>query len=119
VAFIVAQGGVPPAQAAQRATKAIPIVLSGPADPVAAGLVASLARPGGNITRPTLLCHQLMVKALELLREVVPNVTRVAVLWNPTNPGNTLQLRGAEAAAAASGVRLLPVQSGAPVKDIA
>jgi ABC-type uncharacterized transport system substrate-binding protein len=116
VAVIVAQGGVPPAQAAQRATKAIPIVLSGPADPVAAGLVASLARPGGNITGPTLISDQLMGKGLELLREVVPNVTRVAVLWNPTNPGNTLQLRGAEAAAAASGVRLLPVQAGAPAE---
>jgi putative ABC transport system substrate-binding protein len=114
VAVIVAQGGVPPAQAAQRATKAIPIVLSGPADPVAAGLVASLARPGGNTTGPTLISDQLMGKGLELLREVVPNVTRVAVLWNPTNPGNTHQLRGAEAAAAASGVRLLPVEARAP-----
>jgi len=114
VAVIVANGGVPPAQAAQRATKTIPIVFAGPADPVAAGLVASLARPGGNITGPTLISDQLMGKGLELLREVVPNVTRVAVLWNPTNPGNTHQLRGAEAAAAASGVRLLPVGAGAP-----
>src|SRR5262245_59232436 len=55
VAVIVAVGGVPSAQAAQRATKAIPIVFNGPADPVAAGLVASLARPGGNITGPTLI----------------------------------------------------------------
>jgi len=116
VAVIVAQGGVPPAQAAQRATKAIPIVLSGPADPVAAGLVASLARPGGSITGPTLLSDQLMGKGLELLRELVPKVTRVAVLWNPTNPGNTHQLRGAEAAAAASGVRLLPVEARAPAE---
>jgi putative tryptophan/tyrosine transport system substrate-binding protein len=116
VAVIVAQGGVPPAQAAQRATEAIPIVLSGPADPVAAGLVASLARPGGNITGPTLLSDQLMGKGLELFRELVPKVTRVAVLWNPTNPGNTHQLRGAEAAAAASGVRLLPVEARAPAE---
>jgi putative ABC transport system substrate-binding protein len=113
VAAIVAQGGVPPAQAAQRATKVIPIVLTGPADPVAAGLVASLARPGGNVTGPTLISDQLMGKGLELLRQVVPNVTRVAVLWNPTNPGNTHQLRGVEAAAAASGVRLLPVEARA------
>jgi putative ABC transport system substrate-binding protein len=116
VAVIVASGGVPPAQAAQRATKAIPIVFTGPADPVAAGLVASLARPGGNITGSTLISDQLMGKGLELLREVVPNVTRVAVLWNPTNPGNTHQLRGAEAAAAASGVRLLPVEARAPAE---
>src|SRR5262245_46685262 len=116
VAVIVANGGMPPAQAAQRATKTIPIVFTGPADPVAAGLVASLARPGGNITGPTLISDQLMGKGLELLREVVPNVIRVAVLWNPTNPGNTHQLRGAEAAAAASGVRLLPAEARAPAE---
>jgi putative ABC transport system substrate-binding protein len=116
VAVIVAHGGVPAAQAAQRATKTIPIVFTGPADPVAAGLVAGLARPGGNITGPTRSSEQLMGKGLELLREVVPNVTRVAVLWNPTNPGNTPQLREAKAAAAASGVRLLPVEAGAPAE---
>jgi putative ABC transport system substrate-binding protein len=116
VGVIVAQGGVPPAQAAQRATKAIPIVFTGPVDPVATGLVASLARPGGNITGPTLMSDQLVGKGLELLREVVPNVTRVAVLWNPTNPGNTHQLREAEAAAAASGVRLLPAEARAPAE---
>jgi putative ABC transport system substrate-binding protein len=116
VAVIVAHGGVPTAQAAQRATKVIPIVLSGPADPVGAGLVASLARPGGNITGPTLLSDELLGKGLELLREVVPKVTRVAVLWNPTNPGNAHQLRQAEAAAAASGVRFLPVEARAPAE---
>jgi putative ABC transport system substrate-binding protein len=116
VAVIVAHGGVPPAQAAQLATKAIPIVFAGPADPVAAGLVSSLARPGGNITGPTLMSDQLTGKGLELLREVVPDVTRVAVLWNPTNPGNSHQLRGAEVAATASGVRLLPVEARAPAE---
>jgi ABC-type uncharacterized transport system substrate-binding protein len=107
VDVIVANGGVPPAQAAQRATKAIPIVFSGPADPVAAGLVASLARPGGNITGPTLLSEELVGKQLELLIEVVPKMSRVAVLWNPTNAGNARQLRAAEAAA--PGLRLQPV----------
>ena len=116
VAVIVTHGGVPLAQAAQRATKTIPIVLSGAADPVGAGLVASLARPGGNITGPTLSSEQLMGKGLELLRELVPNLTRVAVLWNPTNPGNTRQLREAEAAAAASGMRFLPVGVRAPAE---
>jgi putative tryptophan/tyrosine transport system substrate-binding protein len=106
VDVIVASGGVPPAQAAQRATKAIPIVFSGPADPVAAGLVASLARPGGNITGPTLMSEELVGKQLELLTEVVPKMFRVAVLWNPTNAGNARQLRAAEAAA--SGLRLQP-----------
>jgi putative ABC transport system substrate-binding protein len=111
VNVIVASGGVPPAQAARRATKEIPIVFTGPADPVAAGLVASLARPGGNITGPALISDQLVGKELELLREVVPKATRVAVLWNPSNPGNTHQLRGAEAAAGVLGVRLLPVEA--------
>jgi len=111
VDVIVTTGGVPSAQAAQRATKEIPIVFAGPADPVAAGLVASLARPGGNITGPSLISDQLVGKELELLREVVPKVTRVAVLWNPTNPGNTHQLRAAETAARALGVQLLPVEA--------
>jgi ABC-type uncharacterized transport system substrate-binding protein len=111
VDVIVTNGGVPPAQAAERATKAIPIVFSGTVDPVAAELVASLARPGGNITGPSFISDQLIGKGLELLREVVPTVTRVAALWNPSNPGNIHQLRGAEAAAAASGVRLLSVEA--------
>jgi putative ABC transport system substrate-binding protein len=107
-------GGVPPAQAAQRATKAIPIIATGVADPVAAGLVASLARPGGNITGPAIISHELVGKELELLREIVPRVSRVAILWNPTNPGNVHQLRAAEAAAPAQGVRLQPVEVRAP-----
>jgi len=111
VDVIVASGGVPPAQAARRATKEIPIVFTGPADPVAAGLVASFARPGGNITGPALISDQLVGKELQVLREVVPKATRVAVLWNPTNPGNTHQLRAAEVAAAALGVRLLPMEA--------
>jgi ABC-type uncharacterized transport system substrate-binding protein len=110
VDVIVTTGGVPSAQAAQRATKAIPIVATGTVDPVAAGLVASLARPGGNITGPAYIPEQLVGKGLELLKEVVPNVTRVAVLWNPNNPGNTHQLRAAEAAAATLGMRLQPVE---------
>ena len=114
VDVIVASGGLPVAQAAQRATKAIPIIMTGPADPVATGLVASLARPGGNITGLAIISHELVGKELELLREVVPKVSRVAVLWNPTNPGNTLQLRGAEAAAQVLGVRLQPLEVRGP-----
>ncbi len=107
-------GGVPPAQAAQRATKAIPIIATGVTDPVAAGLVASLARPGGNITGPAIISHELVGKELELLREIVPRVSRVAILWNPANPGNAHQLRAAEAAAPALGVRLQRVEVRAP-----
>jgi len=114
VDVIVTVGGVPPAQAAQRATKAIPIVASGTADPVAAGLVASLAWPGGNITGPAIISDELVAKELELLREVVPKVSRVAVLWNPANPGNALQLRAAEAAGRILGMRLQPLEARGP-----
>jgi putative ABC transport system substrate-binding protein len=109
VDVIVTVAGVPPAQAAQRATRVIPIVLSGTVDPVAAGLVATLARPGGNITGPTIISEALLGKQLELLGEVVPKVSRVAVLSNPANPGNARQLRAA--AATASRLRLRPVEA--------
>jgi putative tryptophan/tyrosine transport system substrate-binding protein len=114
VDVIVASGAVPVAQAAQQATKAIPIIMTGPADPVEAKLIASLARPGGNITGMAIVSHELVGKELELLREVVPRVSRVAVRWNPANPGNTRQLRGAEAAARALGVRLQPLEARGP-----
>jgi putative ABC transport system substrate-binding protein len=114
VDVIVTFGGVPPAQAAQRATNTIPIIMTGTADPVAAGLVASLARPGGNITGTTIISHELVGKELELLREVVPKVSRVAVLWNPANPGNVHQLRAAETAARALGLRLQPQEARRP-----
>jgi putative ABC transport system substrate-binding protein len=106
VDVIVATGGVPSARAAQQATRTIPIVIGGAVDPVGAGLVASFARPGGNITGMTLIPEALVSKQLELLREVVPKASRVAVLWNPDNPGNARQLR---AAAAVSGIRVEPV----------
>jgi ABC-type uncharacterized transport system substrate-binding protein len=106
VDVIVATGGVPPARAAQQATRTIPIVFAGAADPVGAGLVASLARPGGNITGSTIMAEALVGKQLELLTEVVPKVSRVAVLWNPDNPGNASQLRAADAV---PGLQLEPV----------
>jgi len=97
VDVIVATGGAPPARAAQQATRTIPIVIGGAVDPVGAGLVASLARPGGNMTGLTLIPDALVGKQLELLMEVVPAASRIAVLWNPDNPGNARQLRAAEA----------------------
>ncbi len=106
VDVIVAAGGVPSARAAQQATRTIPIVLGGAVDPVGAGLVASLVRPGGNITGVSLIPDALVGKQLELLTEILPKASRVAVLWNPDNPGNARQLRAAEAV---SGLRLEPV----------
>jgi putative ABC transport system substrate-binding protein len=89
----------PATDAAKQATKTIPIVFVNVGDPVASGLVASLAQPGGNITGLTNISSDLSGKQLELLKESVPGATRVAVLWNPTNAGAALQLKETEAAA--------------------
>ena len=82
---------VPPdALAAKNATRAIPIVVASGGDPVAEGLVENLARPGGNITGLSQMVQELGGKRLELLKELVPTLSRVAVLWNPQNPFSTL-----------------------------
>ena len=91
------------AQAAQRATKTIPIVMGFVSDPVALGLVANLARPGGNITGLGVPTPEIAGKRLQLLREVAPTVARIAVLSDPSQPAD---LRGTEAAAQALGVQL-------------
>jgi putative ABC transport system substrate-binding protein len=81
----------PAALAAKHATQTIPIVIVAAIDPVGGGLVASLARPGGNLTGLSVLAPELSGKRLELLREVVPGLTRVAVLWNAANPANRVK----------------------------
>ena len=87
VDIILVAGGDPVIRAAKDATKTIPIVMMGGGiDPVKAGLVESLARPGGNVTGITLLSRELGGKRLELLKEAVPKVARVAVLYDPSNP---------------------------------
>jgi putative ABC transport system substrate-binding protein len=93
-----------PALAARRATTAVPIVFSAVGDPVGTGLVASLARPGGNATGLSLLATELSGKRLEMLREIVPNVSRVAMLWNDTNPSMVLRANETQDAAAKLGV---------------
>jgi putative ABC transport system substrate-binding protein len=105
VAVIVA-GGPPAIRAAQHATRTIPIVMTGTADPVGEGFVASLAQPGGNITGVSLLMMELPGKRLELLKEIVPQSTRVAVLANPAFAVNTLYLRNLTVAAQALGLHL-------------
>jgi putative ABC transport system substrate-binding protein len=104
----------PTVQAAQQATRTIPIVMFGVGDPVATGIVASLSHPGGNITGLSQLSPELSVKRLELLRDVRPGVTRVAVLTNPTNPSNAPQLRDIKAAAHALGIQLQLLEVRAP-----
>jgi ABC-type uncharacterized transport system substrate-binding protein len=98
------------AQAAKTATKTIPIVTA-VNDPIAAGFVASVARPGGNITGLSMMSPEVVGKQLELLRQVVPKISRVAVLANPANPGSAPQLRQAEVAAKTLGMRLQPLEA--------
>jgi putative ABC transport system substrate-binding protein len=94
VDIIVVAGGLRTIQAAKDATKTIPIVMTGEGtDPVKGGLIESLARPGGNVTGLTLLSRELGGKQLELLKEAVPKVTRVAFLYDLTNPANVLELK--------------------------
>jgi putative ABC transport system substrate-binding protein len=78
---------------ARRATKTIPIVFAQHADPVGLGDVASLSRPGGNITGMSMLLTEVAVKELEILKEMLPDATRFGVLWNPTTPSHPTALR--------------------------
>ena len=82
---VIAAFGTPRAQAAQRATKTIPIVAMSISDPIAAGLVTSLAHPAGNITGNTILGPDIVTKKLQVLKDAIPAVARVAYLWNPDN----------------------------------
>jgi ABC-type uncharacterized transport system substrate-binding protein len=104
VAVIVAAGGGE--FAAKAATTTIPIVFYVAEDPVRLGLVASVARPGGNLTGVNSLTSELAAKRLELLRELVPGAAHVAILVNPTGPGAETALRDVEAAARAMGLRV-------------
>ncbi len=113
VDVIVAQGGAA-TQAVQQATRTIPIVMSIVLDPVGSGLVPSLARPGGNVTGTSFMGPDLVGKQLQLLKEVVPKVSRVALLRNPANPASAQGLRDAEAAARALGVWLQALEARNP-----
>jgi putative ABC transport system substrate-binding protein len=103
---VVIASGTPPTVAAKNATTTIPIVFVASIDPVAAGVVTSLSRPGGNITGFAGIHADLMGKRLELLKELVPGLSRVAVMAHAMNPGNVEYLRQAELAAPALGLKL-------------
>jgi len=96
---VIVAATTPSVLAAKQATNTIPIVFVSIADPVASGLVASLARPGENITGLTVLVPELSGKRLELLKEAIPSVIRVAALWNPANPAQELVWKEIQAAA--------------------
>jgi putative ABC transport system substrate-binding protein len=103
---IIVAGATPAIQAAQQATRTIPIVMALSNNPVESGFVAGLARPGGNVTGLSLQSPELSGKRLELLKEAIPKLSRVAVLWNASNPSHAVLRRETEAAARALRVQL-------------
>jgi len=108
----------PGSLAAKAATATIPIVFVAVADPLGAGLVPNLARPSGNVTGITHIVTELTGKRLELLKEIVPSASQIAVMVNPDDPNATGQIRNAEAAARTLGVELRPVVSVRDAGDL-
>jgi putative tryptophan/tyrosine transport system substrate-binding protein len=96
-------------RAAIAATSTIPIVFTTANDPVAAGFVRSLSRPGGNVTGVTVLGHELLAKRLELLHDLLPGLARIAVVVNPNNPGTPNMTRSTEAAGRRQRARVHPL----------
>ena len=111
---VIVVGGSTATRASQNATKLIPIVMAHGSDPVELGFVATLARPSGNITGLTHLAPELGGKRLELLKDIVPQLTRVAVLTDPGAGGHGPQIRELEVAAPALGLQLRPAELRAP-----
>jgi putative ABC transport system substrate-binding protein len=114
VTVIVAVAGAPAAFAAKGATEAIPIVFNQGVDPVQSGLVASLNRPGGNVTGVTILTAEMAGKRLDLLRELLPTATAVALLVNPTNPVTASETASLEDAARVLGLQAHALEARTP-----
>jgi putative ABC transport system substrate-binding protein len=108
---VIVSGASQAISALQKATTTIPIVMANAGDPVGTGFVASLARPGGNITGLTHLLSDTSPKHLEFLLSMVPKLPRVAVLVNPVNPSNVTALKSVQSAAQRVGVKVLPVEA--------
>jgi putative ABC transport system substrate-binding protein len=103
---VIVTAGTPAGFAAKQATKTIPIVLGANSDPVGVGLVASLARPGGNATGTSLMAPELSAKRLDILRTLAPGISRFAMLWDSSNPGMAQRVRQTEIAADESHVMI-------------
>jgi ABC-type uncharacterized transport system substrate-binding protein len=114
VTALFAVGGTPSALAARAATSTIPIVFNLGIDPVQSGLVASLNRPGGNITGVVVLTTELTAKRFDLLHELLPTAARVALLVNPTSPANDPEMRSAQDAARALGLQAYVLRAVTP-----
>lgn len=108
---VIVSSATPAIRIAKEKTGTIPIVMAGVTDPVGSGFAASLAHPGGNITGLTHMAPDLTGKRLELLKEVVPRLSRVALLWNPNQPGQLAAFKEAEMAAQGLKVRLLSLEA--------
>jgi putative ABC transport system substrate-binding protein len=107
---VIVTAGTPPTQAAMRATTTIPIIMVSIGDPLRTGLVASLARPGGNVTGNTILGAELAGKRLQLLKDILRNFSRVAFLWNPANASQIPHFDEIQAAARVLGLRVQSVE---------
>ena len=110
---LIVTNAAQPIEAARKATSTIPIVMAAVGDALGAGYVASLARPGGNITGLTLMATEQSAKRLELIKEIVPGLVRVAVLWNGNASGHRLQMKEMESAARVLGLTLQSI----PIKN--
>jgi putative ABC transport system substrate-binding protein len=113
-ADVIVTSGAPAAQAAKQATSTVPIVMAQINDPVGLGLVTSLTRPGGNVTGLANLHSELGAKQMELLKEILPRATRVAVPWNPANPGAAMILGHLQHAARALRLTLQSIEMRHP-----
>jgi putative ABC transport system substrate-binding protein len=111
---VIVTQGTPATMAARDATTTIPIIMIGAGDPISNKLVASLARPGGNITGSSQMGAELSAKRLQLLTEAVPTISRVAFLWNPANLSHVSHYADIQAAAKALGVGLISVEVSRP-----
>jgi putative ABC transport system substrate-binding protein len=108
---LIATYGTPASRAAKAATSIIPIVMIGVGDPVAAGLVQSLAHPGGNVTGNTILAPELAPKRLQLIKEIIPSASRTALLWNPDNVSSGVNLEQLRYAAPGLGLAFTAVEA--------